>query len=97
MPEFKGGDKAIIDYLTQNTKYPEAAKENGITGKVIVRFCVEPDGKITKCSVLKGVDPALDSEALRVVSSMPAFESPGMNKGKPVAVWFMVPINFALK
>lgn len=97
MPVFTGGDAALMKYIAENTKYPELAKTNGIKGKVIVRFAVNPDGSINRVSVLKGVDPELDQEALRVVSSLPAFEKPGVKDGKNVAVWYMIPINFTLK
>jgi TonB family protein len=97
MPVFAGGDAALLKYIADNTKYPELAKTNGITGKVIVRFAVNPDGSINRVSVLKGVDPELDKEALRVVSSLPAFEKPGIKDGKKVSVWYMIPINFTLE
>lgn len=96
MPVFTGGDAALMKYIAENTKYPELAKTNGIKGKVIVRFAVNPDGNINRVSVLKGVDPELDKEALRVVSSLPAFEKPGIKDGKKVSVWYMIPINFTL-
>ena len=96
MPMFKGGDAGLMAYIGQNTKYPEAAKTKGTQGKVIVRFAVEKDGSVDKVSILKGADPELDKEAFRVVSSLPAFEKPGIKDGKAVPVWFMVPINFAL-
>ncbi|NLJ42877.1 MAG: energy transducer TonB, partial [Bacteroidales bacterium] len=69
----------------------------GITGKVIVRFAVEADGSIGRVSILKGVDPELDMEALRVVNALPAFEKPAVKDGKNVAVWYTIPINFALQ
>jgi TonB family protein len=94
---FKGGDEGLLKFISQNTRYPENAKNKGITGKVIVRFAVETDGSIDKISVLQGVDPELDSEALRVVSTLPKFEKPALLKDKPVAVWYMVPIQFRLK
>lgn len=97
MPVFTGGEAALLDYLAKNTKYPEAAKTKGTQGKVIVRFAVETDGVIDKVSILKGVDPELDQEAFRVVSSLPDFEKPAVKDGKDVPVWYMVPINFALK
>jgi len=97
MPVFKGGDNAIIKYIGDNVKYPEKAKEKGITGKVIVRFAVEADGSIGRVSILKGVDPELDMEALRVVNALPAFEKPAVKDGKNVAVWYTIPINFALQ
>ena len=96
MPAFKGGDAALMQFITDNTKYPEAAKTKGIQGKVIVRFAVEADGSVGKVSVLKGVEPELDQEAFRVVSLLPDFEKPGVKDGKNVAVWYMIPINFAL-
>lgn len=97
MPVFKGGDNAIIKYIGDNVKYPEKAKEKGITGKVIVRFAVEADGSIGRVSILKGVDPELDMEAFRVVNALPAFEKPAVKDGKNVAVWYTIPINFALQ
>jgi TonB family protein len=97
MPEFPGGDKAILGFIAKNTQYPEIAKKNGIVGKVIVRFAVEANGSIDKISILQGVDPELDAEALRVVGKLPAFEKPGSINGKPVPVWYMIPINFTLK
>lgn len=96
MPVFTGGEDALLDYLVKNTKYPEAAKTKGTQGKVIVRFAVETDGSIDKVSILKGVDPELDQEAFRVVSSLPDFEKPAVKDGNNVPVWYMVPINFAL-
>jgi TonB family protein len=95
MPSFPGGDKRILNFIASNTKYPQAAKLNGIEGKVIVRFCVEASGKVSRVSILKGVDTDLDYEAYRVVSSLPKF-SPGIQNGKAVPVWYMVPVNFVL-
>jgi len=95
MPVFPGGDKAILMYIAENTQYPAEAKEKGIQGRVIVRFKIMEDGKVTDASVLKGVDPVLDAEAIRVVSSLPQF-TPGKVGGVPVAVWYMVPITFTL-
>ena len=97
MAVFKGGDAGIREYIRANTSYPERAKIKGIQGKVIVRFAVGKDGSIDKVSILKGVDPDLDKEAIRVVSSLPAFEKPAMKDGKEVAVWYVLPITFGLK
>ena len=97
MPVFPGGDAALINFIKENTKYPENAKANKIQGKVVVRFAVETDGSIDKISVLKGVDPELDAEAVRVTEMLPRFEEPGIKDGKPVSVWFAVPITFTLK
>jgi protein TonB len=96
MPMFPGGDPALLAYIAANTQYPEIAKENNIQGKVIVRFCVTSKGGVNQVSVLKGVDPELDKEAIRVVTTLPLFK-PGKQGGKPVPVWYMVPIAFTLK
>ncbi len=96
MPMFPGGDVELLKYIFEHTNYPEVAKENNIQGKVIVRFCVTAKGTVSQISILKGVDPELDKEAMRVVSTLPAFK-PGKQGGKPVPVWYMVPINYTLK
>jgi periplasmic protein TonB len=96
MPMFPGGDAELLKYIGEHTNYPEVAKENNIQGKVIVRFCVTAKGTVSQISVLKGVDPELDKEAMRVVSTLPPFK-PGKQGGKPVPVWYMVPIAFTLK
>ena len=93
---FPGGDVALLKYIGENTHYPEIAKENNIQGKVIIRFCVTEKGSVNRISVLKGVDPELNDEAIRVVKTLPAFK-PGRQGGKPVPVWYMVPITFTLK
>lgn len=95
MPLFKGGDQALLNYIAQNTIYPENAKNNRIQGRVIVRFCVTATGTVNRVSVLKGVDPELDAESIRVVNTLPAF-IPGKNGGRDVPVWYMVPITFTL-
>jgi TonB family protein len=96
MPMFPGGDSELLKYIGANTNYPESAKTNNIQGRVIIRFCVKADGSVSLISVLKGVDPDLDEEAMRVVKTLPEFK-PGKQKGKPVPVWYMVPITFTLK
>lgn len=96
MPMFPGGEIELLKYIFEHTNYPEVAKENNIQGKVIVRFCVTAKGTVSQISILKGVDPELDKEAMRVVSTLPAFK-PGKQGGKPVPVWYMVPINYTLK
>jgi protein TonB len=96
MPMFPGGDTELLKYISEHTNYPEVAKENNIQGKVIIRFCVTSKGGVSQVSVLKGVDPELDAEAIRVVNTLPAFK-PGKQGGKPVPVWYMVPITFTLK
>lgn len=96
MPEFPGGESALLYFLSQNVKYPSLASDNGIYGKVIVNFVVNKDGSISDAKILRGVDPSLDKEALRVVYSLPKWK-PGKQGGKPVRVSFSVPINFVLQ
>lgn len=96
MPMFPGGEIELLKYIFEHTNYPEVAKENNIQGKVIVRFCVTAKGTVSQISILKGVDPELDKEAMRVVSTLPTFK-PGKQGGKPVPVWYMVPITYTLK
>ncbi len=96
MPVPPGGASGLLKYIAENIIYPQIARENNIQGKVIVRFCVTAKGGVDQVSVYKGVDPALDAEAIRVVKTLPAF-NPGKQGGKPVPVWFTVPINFQIK
>jgi len=96
MPEFPGGESELITFIAKNTIYPEAAKTNNIQGRVILRFCVNENGTIDRISVLKSVSPELDQEAVRVIETLPDFK-PGRKAGKPVPVWYMLPITFALK
>jgi len=96
MPMFPGGDAELLKYIAEHTTYPDIAKENNIQGRVIIRFCVTAKGGVSQVSILKGVDPELDKEAIRVVNTLPAFK-PGKQGGKPVPVWYMVPITFTLK
>ena len=93
MPSFKGNVNA---WLAQNIQYPAVAAENGVQGKVIVRFVVGKDGSVSQASVVRSVDPSLDREALRAVNSMPRW-NPGMNNGQPAAVWFTLPVTFKLQ
>lgn len=96
MPEFNGGQQELINYLVKSINYPDEAKKKGIQGKVFVEFVVGKDGAVKDVKIAKGVDPALDAEAIRVVSGMPTW-IPGKDKGKDVAVKYTIPINFALK
>jgi TonB family protein len=95
MPEFPGGDAALLKYVAETIVYPKEAKEKGIQGRVITRFMVKTDGSVSDVSIEKGVNPALDNEALRVVKTLPKF-TPGELNGKKVPVWYMIPISFAL-
>ena len=96
MPVFPGGDAELLKFIASNTQYPEVAKINNLQGRVIVRFCVTAKGGIRKISILKGIAPELDAEAMRVVKTLPEFK-PGKQGGKAVPVWYMVPIMFTLK
>lgn len=96
MPEFKGGNKALMDYLAANLQYPKGAETKGTQGRVIVQFIVNTDGSIDNAKVLRSVDPELDAEALRVINGMPKWK-PGTQKGEPVRVKYTVPVVFRLK
>jgi len=97
MPSFQGGDlNKFRDFVNKNLKYPEIAAENGIQGRVILSFVVEANGTLSNVKVLRGVDPAIDKEAIRVVESSPKW-SPGQQRGKPVRVSFNMPIIFVLQ
>ena len=96
MPSFPGGDGSMMGWLSSNVKYPAVAEENGVQGRVIVRFVVGKDGSISNTSISRSVDPSLDKEALRVVKAMPRW-IPGKQKGKPVSVWMTIPVTFQLQ
>lgn len=96
MPEFPGGEMALRTYIANAVKYPEIAQKKGIQGKVYVTFVVGKDGFVKNTSIARGVDPSLDSEALRVVKNLPKWQ-PGKQKGVPVNVSYTVPINFQLQ
>ena len=95
-PEFPGGMPALVKYLQENIKYPSAALAEKAQGKALVRFVVEKDGSITNTEIIKSTGNIyLDKEALRVASNMPKWK-PGMQQGKPVRVFFMLPVSFKL-
>ncbi|MEI8280004.1 MAG: TonB family protein [Bacteroidota bacterium] len=96
MPVFPGNQNALSNYLRENIKYPEDAVANNIQGKVIVKFVVNDSGNIRNATIVLSVFPSLDSEALRVVNNMPAWK-PGHQQGKPVSVYFTLPISFKLE
>ena len=96
MPLFPGGDGALMAFLRDNIKYPTVAAENGVQGRVVVGFVVERDGSITDVNILRGVDPSLDREAMRVVKSMPKW-TPGKQNGSAVRVKYQVPVSFRLQ
>ena len=97
MPTFQGqSSNAFRIYIQQNLKYPIIAQENGISGRVFVQFDVNAKGEITNVVVVRGVDPSLDKEAIRVVKSSPKW-TPGKQRGRPVRVRFTFPIVFQLQ
>ncbi len=96
MPEFPGGVLALRRYIAEHIQYPVLAQENDIEGTVVVKFVVGKKGEVSNVQVIRGVDPLLDSEAVRVVSHLPRFK-PGYNNGRPVKVWYTLPIIFKLQ
>ncbi|MDR0995010.1 MAG: TonB family protein [Tannerella sp.] len=97
MPEFPdGGNEGLLKWIFNHLKYPVIAQENGIQGRVTVQFTVNRDGSVVDVSVMRGVDPSLDKEAVRVVKMLPKFK-PGMQRGKPVRVRYTVPVTFKLQ
>ncbi len=95
MPEFPGGEKALLKWLGKNVKYPPLAAENGVSGRVVVAFIVDAEGNISQIKLLGGIGGGCDEEAIRVVSSMPKWK-PGKQGGRPVRVYFTLPIKFTL-
>ena len=95
MPVYPGGDAALFKFIYENIKYPPEAKEQGIQGKVILRFMIASDGAVEDITVVRGVHPLVDAEAIRVMSILPDWK-PGTQGGRPVNVWYSVPISFAL-
>lgn len=96
MPEFPGGIKELMSFLSKNIKYPASAMAKNVQGRVIVQFVVEKDGTPTEFKVMRSVDPALDAEALRVMKEMPKWK-PGMQRGQVVRVKYTVPVTFRLQ
>jgi len=95
-PEYPGGNAARMQFLQENIKYPQMARESGIQGTVYVTFVVETDGRVTDVRVLRGIGGGCDEEAIRVIQSMPKWV-PGKQRGKPVRVQFNMPIKFTLQ
>jgi len=96
MPEFPGGTPALMKFVSDNLKYPEEASSIGIQGKVILKFVVRSDGSVDRIEIIRGIDPALDNEAVRVVKTLPKFK-PGRQAGIAVPVWFMLPVTFRIE
>lgn len=95
MPEFPGGTAALMKYLKDNIQYPSVCRENNIQGRVLLSFVVNKDGSIVDIEVVRGINPYLDKEAARVISTMPRWQ-PGEQRGKTVRVKFSLPVNFRL-
>ena len=95
MPQYTGGEQAMMKYVAENIKYPQAAKDKNISGRVFVGFVIEKDGSVSNVKVVRGIGGGCDEEAARVIKEMPKWK-PGMQKGKPVRVNYMMPIFFKL-
>ncbi len=96
MPEFPGGQGALLKWISENIKYPTIAEENGIQGRVVCTFVVERDGSVTDVQVARSIDPSLDKEAVRVLKKMPRW-IPGKQNGSAVRVKYTVPVTFKLQ
>lgn len=95
MPEYPGGDKALMDFFFRNIRYPASAVEKKIQGRVTLRFVVNKTGNVENIEVIRGLNEACDAEAIRVIKLMPKW-IPGVQKGENVSVYFTVPILFKL-
>lgn len=95
MPQFPGGEAALMKYLKSHINYPPMAAMNDIQGNVIVQFVVNEDGSVGEVKVVRSVDKDLDREAIRVIKSLPKF-TPGRHKGKAASVWYTLPVPFKL-
>ena len=95
-PEYPGGNTALMRFINDNIKYPADAQNNNIQGRVILKFVVNPNGSVDRIEVLRGIDPLLDNEAIRVVSTLPRF-NPGKQGGVAVPVWFTLPVLFKIE
>ena len=96
MPQYPGGENALMDYVSKNVVYPKEAQEKGISGRVFVSFIVEKDGSVSNVKVMRGIGGGCDEEAVRVISGLPKWK-PGKQEGKPVRVSYQMPINFKLQ
>lgn len=96
MPEFPGGNEALLKFLADNIRYPESAKADKVEGRVVLSFVIDKDGSVINIKVIRSINAAIDAEAIRVVKSMPKW-TPGKQRGKPVRVNYTLPIVFALK
>ena len=95
MPAYPGGERALLEYVAKNIKYPQIARETGIQGRVFVGFVVEPDGSVSNVKILRGIGGGRDEEAMRVIKSLPKWK-PGKQRGKAVRVSYQIPVVFKL-
>ncbi len=93
--EFPGGLDSMYAYIVKNLKYPEAAKEKGIEGRVFVQFVIEKDGSISNVKILRGIGGGCEEAAVEMIKNMPKWK-PGKQRGKPVRCQFNLPIKFEL-
>lgn len=96
MPVFPGGELAMRKFIAKAIKYPNSAMENGIQGRVFVKFVINKDGIVSDAKIARGVDPSIDKEAIRVIMSLPKWK-PGIQNGVAVNVSLMFPITFQLQ
>ena len=96
MPEFPGGQNELMNFIAKSVKYPVDAQRNGIQGRVVCTFVVDASGSIINPEIVRGIDPSLDNEALRIIHLMPKWK-PGRQRGQAVSVQYTVPINFRLQ
>lgn len=95
MPEFPGGQAELLKFVAKSIKYPTEAQRRGAQGRVIVKFVVETNGSISNIHVVKGIDPLLDAEAIRVCTTMPTW-APARQEGKAVRCYYTIPVTFGL-
>ena len=96
MPEYPGGTEALYNYINSHIQYPRMARDNGVQGKVFLKFIVDENGVVSDVQLLRGIGAGCDEEAMRVVRSLPKW-TPGKQNGKPAAVWYKLPIQFTLE
>jgi len=94
-PVFPGGNSALLKYIAEHTIYPAEALENNMEGRVFLRFVVASDGSVKRIEIIRGLNPLLDAEAIRVISTLPAWK-PGRQNGMAVPVWFTIPVTFKI-
>lgn len=96
MPQYPGGENALMEFISNNLHYPMSDAEKGTQGRVTIRFVVTKTGKVTDATVIRGLSPGCDAEAVRVINKMPTWK-PGYQKGKPVSVYYTLPIVYKLQ